>query len=351
MGRLQSPSALRQCRFGDRCIAIELEARKRHPHRRPFRCADCPIPRRNRLASTRPFMHFMRAMRHWAIAIFISVPALAAEPKAPADLGIELMPIAAGAFTMGSPGDEPWRNANGTTGEGPQTKVTISRPFWLAKTETTRAQFEALMGATPDPWGKTVADEWKAKGADFGKFPIVNVTWDQALEFCKKLTDRERAAGRLPAGFVYSLPTEAQWEYACRAGTTTRNFGGNTDDATAIAWYVKTTGPFNRVTMPRIQPVAGKKPNAWGLHDLLGNAREWCLDWIGPYPGGDVTDPRGPEKPVKPNLAFRVQRGGAWIDPKSKLRCAWRGWAAPSFGSQKRFQEGTVGFRVAVVAE
>ena len=113
---------------------------------------------------------------------------------------------------------------------------------------------------------------------------------------------------------MYSLPTEAQWEYACRAGTTTSQLRDDSDDVTALAWYVKTTGPFNRANMPRIQPVAQKQPNAWGLYDMLGNAREWVLDYIGPYPGGSVTDPRGPQKPVQPNFAFRVQRGGAWID-------------------------------------
>ena len=286
-----------------------------------------------------------------SILLTAAAAALAAEPKAPADLGIDLVAIKPGSFLMGSPATEPWRNADPVTGEGPQTKVTISSPFWIAKTETTRAQFEALMGPQPDPWGKKTAEEWKTKGADFGKFPAVNVTWEQARDFCKKLTDRERTAGRLPAGFVYSLPTEAQWEYACRAGTTTRNYAAESDDATDIAWYVKNTGPFNRGTMPRIQPVAGKKPNAWGLHDMLGNAREWCLDFVGPYPGGEVTDPRGPAQPVKDSMNFRIQRGGAWIDAKSKMRCAWRGWSDASFGSQKGFQEGTVGFRIVVVAE
>ena len=277
--------------------------------------------------------------------------ALAADPQSPGDLALELVAVKAGSFTLGSPATEPWRNADATTGEGPQTKVTISKPFWLAKTETTRAQYEALMGVVPDPWAKKTREEWTAKGADFGKFPVVNVTWDQAREFCKKLTDRERAAGRMPVGLIYSLPTEAQWEYACRAGTTTRNYAGDSDDATEIAWYVKTTGPFNRGSMPRIQPVGAKKPNAWGFHDMLGNAREWCMDYVGTYPGGEVTDPRGPEKPIKDNMVFRIQRGGAWIDAKSKMRCAGRGWSDPTFGSQKGFQEGTVGFRVAVVAE
>ncbi|MFZ1933278.1 MAG: formylglycine-generating enzyme family protein [Thermoguttaceae bacterium] len=290
-------------------------------------------------------------LRFLALPCLLAVPAFSAEPKAPSDLGIELIAIPAGTFMMGSPQQEPWRSNDPVTGEGPQTKVTISKPFWLAKTETTRAQFEALMGKTDDPWSKQTAEALKKAGADFGKYPAVNVTWNQAREFCTKLTARENAAGRLPAGLVYSLPTEAQWEYACRAGTTTCNYAGDGDDVAAIAWYVKTTGPFNRGNMPRIQPVAQKRPNAWGLYDMLGNAREWVLDYIGPYPGGSVTDPRGPEKPVQPNLAFRVQRGGAWIDAKSKLRCAWRGWSDPAFGSHREFQEGTVGFRVAVVAQ
>jgi formylglycine-generating enzyme required for sulfatase activity len=84
---------------------------------------------------------------------------------------------------------------------------------------------------------------------------------------------------------------------------------------------------------------------------MLGNIREWVLDWIGPYPGGEVSDPRGPKDPVKPTLSFRVQRGGAWIDAKSKLRCAARNWSDSSFGSHDGFKEGTIGFRVAVIAE
>jgi formylglycine-generating enzyme required for sulfatase activity len=282
---------------------------------------------------------------------FLAAAGVSAGPKPPSDLGIELVAIPAGTFMVGSPEKERWRSNDRVTGEGPQTRVTINKPFWLAKTETTRAQFETLMGKTEDPWSKQTAEELRKAGADFGKYPAVNVTWDQACEFCAKLTARERAAGRLPAGLVYSLPTEAQWEYACRAGTTTSNYASDSDDVRELAWYVKTTGPFNRGNMPRIQPVARKRPNAWGLYDMLGNAREWVLDYIGPYPGGSVTDPRGPEKPVQPNLAFRVQRGGAWIDAKSKLRCAWRGWSDPTFGSHQGFQEGTVGFRVAVVSE
>jgi formylglycine-generating enzyme required for sulfatase activity len=312
--------------------------------------------------------HEMKSV--FAATIFVSSVVVAGEFKPPVDPAIDLVAIRAGTFWMGSPTNEPgraskfpfaleaqemeWRaprDKDPITAESPQSRVTISKPFWLGKTEVTRAQFEALMGRTDDPWPKKIAEEWRAKGVDFGKFPIVNVTWDTANDFCRRLTERERAAGRLPSGLIYSLPTEAQWEYACRAGTTSRNYAGDDDALAEIAWFVKTTGPFNRASSPRIQPVALKKPNALGLFDMLGNAREWTLDWIGPYPGGEVTDPRGPSRPVKPNYAFRVQRGGAWIDPTSRLRCAARNWSDPSFGSQTGFKEGTVGFRVAVVSE
>lgn len=273
-------------------------------------------------------------------------------PVAPPDLGLTLIRIEPGFFVMGSPAAEPWRSADPVTGEGPQTTVTVSRVFWMARTETTRAQYEAIMGPVPDPWPKKVAEEWAAAKADPGSFPVVNVTWDQANAFCAKLTERERAAGRIPASMRYHLPTEAQWEYACRAGTTGRNPAADNDDAlVGIAWYVKTAGPFNRSVMPRIQPVAGKRANPWGLHDMLGNAREWTLDFIGPYPGGVVTDPTGPAAPVKDNLAFRVQRGGAWIDTKGRVRSAARNWSAPEFGAKEGFREGTVGFRVVVTGE
>ena len=155
--------------------------------------------------------------------VFMGTWSAAAELKGPADLGMELVAIPAGTFQMGSSDSEPWRNADPATGEGPVTKVTLTQAFWLAKTETTRGQYEALMGPTEDPWSKKLAEEIRKGGADVAKFPIVNITWDQANTFCQKLTERERTAGRLPAGLIYSLPTEAQWEYACRAGTTTRN--------------------------------------------------------------------------------------------------------------------------------
>jgi len=292
-----------------------------------------------------------------ALAGLTATVALAAarpEPAAPPDLQIELIPIKAGVFMMGSPSNELYRSAE----EGPVTRVTITRDFWLGKHEVTRAQYEAIMGPTPDPDAKNKEKRGVAPkpepGADKFRYPIVNVSWDQAMEFCAKLTDRERAAGRLPAALKYTLPTEAQWEYACRAGATTRHYlGDNDEDLEKIAWFVKTTGPFNRSDIPVLHQVGRKKPNAWGLHDMLGNVREWVLDWYSPYPGGEVTDPAGPDQPLtlnKRERRFKIMRGGAWIDSKRAVRCAARNWAAPEYGTPAGFQEGTVGFRVAVTA-
>ena len=131
------------------------------------------------------------------------------------------------------------------------------------------------------------------KGANL---PVEQVSYDEALAFCRKVTEQERAAGRLPEGYEYTLPTEAQWEYACRAGTT-GNYAGNLD---AMAWYSGNSGSTTHA-------VGGKQANGWGLNDMHGNVWEWCLDWYGNYAGGRVTDPRGAS-----SGSNRVGRGGGW---------------------------------------
>ena len=141
-----------------------------------------------------------------------------------------------------------------------------------------------------------------------GQLPVETVSWDDAMEFCRKLTERERQAGRLPTGTIYTLPTEAQWEYACRAGTT----GDNAGEVDAMAWYYKNSGAATHA-------VGTKRANAWGLHDMHGNVWEWCLDWYGPYFGGRVTDPKG-----VPSGTLRVRRGGSWGDVAYSARSALR---------------------------
>jgi formylglycine-generating enzyme required for sulfatase activity len=221
------------------------------------------------------------------------------------ELGLELMPIAAGTFTMGS--------QYGDIDEKPETRVRLSKGFWLGKTEVTQKQWQAVMGNNPSSF----------KGDDR---PVEQVSWEEAMAFCRELTERERAAERLPEGYAYSLPTEAQWEYACRAGTT----GEYAGDLEVMAWCGSNSG-----SQPH--PVGQKRANGWGLHDLHGNVWEWCLDWYGNYPGGSVTDPKSAA-----SGSNRVRRGGSWDSSAHNCRSAYRNWLEP--GNRGRH----LGFRLAL---
>jgi formylglycine-generating enzyme required for sulfatase activity len=225
------------------------------------------------------------------------------------DLDFELMPIAAGSFQMGNV-------SGGDPDERPVTRVTLSRPYWLGKTEVTQGQWRALMGNNPSNF----------KGDNL---PVEQVSWSEAMEYCRKLTERERGAGRLPEGYVYTLPTEAQWEYAARAGTT-GEYGG-TGRLDEMGWYTSNSGESTK-------PAGMKAANAWGLHDMHGNVGEWCADWFGYYPGGSVTDPRGPGSS---SGSYRVRRGGSWGSAADNCRSAIR-WGTPDV------RLNYVGFRVAL---
>jgi formylglycine-generating enzyme required for sulfatase activity len=227
------------------------------------------------------------------------------------DPALELIWVQPGTFTMGSDVTEPDRDK----AEGPQTKVTLTKGFWLGKTEVTQGQYRALMGTNPSTF-TTVGDD----------APVERVSWDDAMAFAEKLTAREKSAGRLPEGYTYSLPTEAQWEYACRAGTT----GSYAGEPGGMAWDKGNSGETTH-------PVAKKRPNAWGFYDMAGNILEWCYDWYGPYPGGSVTDPSGPERGH-----YRIARGGSWRMETKVGRSAAR-----AGGSQGRLDY-TLGFRLAL---
>lgn len=238
----------------------------------------------------------------------------AGSPWTLADLGCELLWVEPGNFTMGSPADEPSRNK----AEGPRTEVTLTRGFWLGRTEVTQAQYEILVGSNPSTF--------KAAGREA---PADRVSWLDAMAYCQRLTERERAAGRLPKGYSYTLPTEAQWEYACRAGTT----GAYPGEPEAMAWNEGNSGGTTH-------PVAQKKPNAWGFYDMTGNILEWCRDWYGPYPGGSVTDPTGPGRGH-----YRIARGGSWRVDSAIGRSAARGGGSPGR------LDYTLGFRLALCPE
>ncbi len=213
--------------------------------------------------------------------------------------------IPPGTFRMGSAPNELDRNPADPLidSEGPQTEVTISHGFFMGKYEVTQGDYLAIMNNNPSHF----------KG-DVNR-PVEQVTWFNATNYCNKLTKQERAAGRISTNSVYRLPTEAEWEYACRALTSTR-FSYGDDPAYAEAGdYVWSADNSNLST----QPVGQKLPNPWGLYDMHGNVAEWCLDRYGPHPGGIAVDPQGPA-----TGSSRVAKGGLWFRPADFSRSAFR---------------------------
>jgi formylglycine-generating enzyme required for sulfatase activity len=223
--------------------------------------------------------------------------------------------IPPGTFRMGSPTNEDDR----TVWEGPQTAVTISRGFWMGKYEVTQGEYLAVMGSNPSYYtGDT-------------NRPVEEVSWNDAVAYCAALTERERAAGRIGTNSLYRLPTEAEWEYTCRAWTSTRFSSGDDPGYTNLtnyAWY-EGNGDF------QTHPVGQKLPNPWGLYDTHGNVWEWCQDWFGTYPGGIAVDPQG-----LASGSDRVIRGGYWSSLAGYCRSAYRSYCYPGNRSSD------VGFRV-----
>jgi formylglycine-generating enzyme required for sulfatase activity len=217
----------------------------------------------------------------------------------------ELVRIPPGTFTMGSD--------FGNSDEKPMTRVTFTKAFWLGKYQVTQQYWFAVMGTKPSFFQD-------------GRRPVENVSWDEAMEFCRRLTETAKAAGQLPEGYAYMLPSEAQWEYACRAGTT-GDFAGQVE---AMAVYSENAGGTTHV-------VGTKQANAWGLHDMHGNVWDWCLDWKGSYSGGSVIDPMGAA-----SGSLRVYRGGSWSDGAGFCRSANRCGNSPGV----RFHD--LGFRLAL---
>jgi len=251
--------------------------------------------------------------------------------------------IPAGTFTMGSPLGEPYRE---DTGDGAETQhsVTLTKGFYMSKYTITQGQYFAIMEYNPS--------DYKPSGDGKGRLPVEGISWYDAIEFCNKLSEKY---GLTPAYTIdkvhkdlnntnsdlddtlkwtitvipnangYRLPTEAEWEYACRAGIKTAY---NTE--TSIE---PTQANFNNNIGHTIE-VGSYAPNAWGLYDMHGNVWEWCWDWYGTYPG-DVKDYIGP-----PTGSFRVHRGGSWLNYGQDLRSAYRDGSSPGSGGNN------IGFRV-----
>jgi formylglycine-generating enzyme required for sulfatase activity len=238
----------------------------------------------------------------------------------PGGVKLEMVYIRPGTFMMGSPTSE-----KGRGNDERQHRVTISKPFYLGKYEVTQEQYVALMGNNPS--------RWKGK-----QLPVEQVTWHDAVAFCKRLTEQERKAGRLPAGYAYQLPTEAQWEYACRAGTTTPFAVSFTTSNTNYDTVMRRVGWFNGNSGGQTHPVGKKTANPWGLYDMHGNVLEWCADRYGTYLAGSVPDPTGASAG-----SHRIYRGGGWHSAPRVCRSAQR----DSFLEPSSRWHG-LGFRVAL---
>jgi formylglycine-generating enzyme required for sulfatase activity len=234
-------------------------------------------------------------------------------------IGMKLVLIPKGTFQMGSPIAE-------KVNDDEEHQVTISKDYYLGATEVTQGQYEKVTGTNPSWFQKS-----RVHGSDSSRYPVEQVSWEDAVEFCKKLSDlpEEKKAGR-----VYRLPTEAEWEYACRAGgKTAYSFGESSESLGDYAWF---SGNSNNQT----HPVGEKKPNDWGLFDMHGNVWEWCSDWFGEYPKGAVSDPAGPIEGSK-----RVYRGGCCNIVAAFCRSAGR---LRHYPSSRCFGNGSYGFRSAL---
>ncbi len=209
-----------------------------------------------------------------------------------------------GTFLMGSPEDEPERL------EETRHRVTLTKGFWMGVHPVTETRWQAVLGHSP------YAGNFRGKD-----LPMLQVSWDDGQEFARKLGERE--------GRAYRLPTEAEWECACRAGSATPfSFGDTiTRDQANYNWRFTYGGGVKGGGSPKTSPVGSYPPNAFGLHDMHGNAWEWCQDWYGPYPRKEVKDPLR-RQPIDYPQA-RVLRGGCWNDAPGLRRSARRGWAEP----------------------
>ena len=204
--------------------------------------------------------------------------------------GIPVRWIPPGSFMMGSPISEEGHYSDET-----QHEVVLSQGFFMAETECTQGQWELVMGSNPSNF----------KGTNR---PVEEVSWHEAVKYCRKVTIKQSGEGTLPVAWEWRLPTESEWEYAARSGATGVRHG----ELDTIAWWSGNSGSETHA-------VGDKQPNAWGLHDMMGNVWEWCSDWSGDYPTGGVTDPTGPK-----SGSNRIYRGGSWNSVAGYVRSSFR---------------------------
>ena len=240
------------------------------------------------------------------------------------ELGLKMLPIKSGSFTMGS------EHSDDDSDQRPARKVQLSRNFWMGQTEVTQKQFKILMGYNPSKFTDSGLDA-----------PVEQVSWGQAVEFCSKLTELEIENGKLEKGDYYRLPTEAEWEYCCRAGTATFFHTGMnlTSDQANVDGRWSYDGKSQGVFRNKTTKVATFKPNAWGLYDMHGNVKEWTRDiYSSNYSSSKSQNPMG-----APVGFEKVVRGGSWYDYAKNSKSTFRDNRRPSPGSPK------IGFRVVLV--
>ena len=237
-------------------------------------------------------------------------------------IGASFVLLPPGQFLMGSPKDE-----SGRDDDEDQAQVTLTGGFWMGQTVVTQSQWETVMET--HPWNEK---DWTKQSRNT---PASWINHSEAIRFCERLTELDREAGRIPSDWEYRLPTEAEWEYACRAGTNTRySFG---DDESMLGDYAWCTAESQSPAEWYAHEVGLKKPNPWNLHDMHGNVSEWCQDhWSDVLPGGD--------DPVVDRFASnRIHRGGSWFSEPVDCRSACRSLDAPEY------RDDNVGFRLSFV--
>ncbi len=256
-----------------------------------------------------------------ALILAATLPAVAGKPPARLtnDLGMEFVLIPAGSFVMGSPDQQPGHQKDEYLHH-----VTISRPFYMQTTEVTQGQWQRVMGKS------FFGRRWRNK-----RLPVTQVSWFDVQILIKAMNQRGQG--------TYRLPTEAEWEYAARAGSKTAYWWG---DRITCGQAMFANAPGDRddcagsyrlrgLKTGRPAPVGSFPANPWGLFDISGNVWEWCSDWYGPYPTSPVTDPKGPSSGT-----YRVRRGGSWFSSGPRLRSANRNFGHPAV------REDTLGLRL-----
>lgn len=240
-----------------------------------------------------------------------------------------------GKFKMGSPRSEPERRSDEN-----QVDVTLTRGFWTGKFEVTQGDWKRVVGSLPGPFTEESPED--------DELPVGNANFPEAETFCERLTAFARQSGALPADWEFRLPTEAQWEYACRAGTTTATaFGDQLSSQQANFKGKPYRGAARGPSLGRAAKVGRYPPNSWGIHDMHGNAFEWCRDWYhARLPGGadpDLYDAEATATKSEHGDRSRVRRGGCWVDDGWACRSAFR----LRFEPERRYDH--IGFRVVAV--